>query len=94
MFAVVQKMKQEFIDRAQEFRSYKKETATWVFEKMIEPAALYSFNKSHSVAYSLVAFQTAYLKTYYPIEFYAALLRANENNVDELSKFINEIKFQ
>ncbi len=94
LFAVVQKMKQEFIDRAQEFRSYKKETATWVFEKMIEPAALYSFNKSHSVAYSLVAFQTAYLKTYYPIEFYAALLRANENNVDELSKFINEIKFQ
>lgn len=94
LVAVVQKMKQEFIEKAQIYRNYKAETATWVFEKMIEPAALYSFNKSHSVAYSLVAFQTAYLKTYYPIEFHAALLRANEMNTDELSKFINEVKFQ
>lgn len=92
--AVVKKMKEEFIEKSQSYRNYKEETANWVFEKMIEPAALYSFNKSHSVAYSLVAFQTAYLKTYYPIEFHAALIRANENNTDELSKFINEIKFQ
>jgi DNA polymerase-3 subunit alpha len=91
---LVRKMKQEFIDKAQTYRDYKQETAKWVFEKMIEPAALYSFNKSHSVAYSMVAMQTAYLKTYYPIEFHAALLRANETNTDELSKFINEIKFQ
>jgi DNA polymerase-3 subunit alpha len=91
---LVKKIKQEFIEKAQEIRWYKSETANWVFEKMIEPAALYSFNKSHSVAYSLVAFQTAYLKTYYPIEFHAALLRANEGNTEELSKFINEIKFQ
>ncbi|HMY80556.1 MAG TPA: DNA polymerase III subunit alpha [Candidatus Absconditabacterales bacterium] len=94
LVTVVQKLKQEFITKAQEFRQYQKETATWVFEKMIEPAALYSFNKSHSVAYSLIAYQTAYLKTYYPIEFYASLLRANESNTDELSKFINEVKFQ
>ncbi len=94
LVAVVQKMKLEFVEKAQEVKQYKAETAQWVFEKMIEPAALYSFNKSHSVAYSLVAFQTAYLKTYYPIEFHAALLRANEMNTDELSKFINEVKFQ
>lgn len=94
LVAVVQKMKLEFVENAQVVRNYKAETAQWVFEKMIEPAALYSFNKSHSVAYSLVAFQTAYLKTYYPIEFHAALLRANEMNTDELSKFINEVKFQ
>lgn len=87
-------MKQEFVEKAQVSRAYKQETATWVFERMIEPAALYSFNKSHSVAYSLIAFQTAYLKTYYPIEFHAALLRANEGNTEELSKFINEAKFQ
>ena len=91
---LVRKMKEEFIEKAQVYRNYKKETARWVFEKMIEPAALYSFNKSHSVAYSMVALQTAYLKTYYPIEFHAALLRANETNTEELSKFINEIKFQ
>lgn len=91
---LVKKMKVEFVEKAGINRGYKAETANRVFEKMIEPAALYSFNKSHSVAYSLIAFQTAYLKTYYPIEFHAALLRANENNTDELSKFINEIKFQ
>ena len=91
---LVRKMKEEFIEKAQVYRNYKKETARWVFEKMIEPAALYSFNKSHSVAYSMVALQTAYLKTYYPIKFHAALLRANETNTEELSKFINEIKFQ
>ncbi|MFA7284357.1 MAG: DNA polymerase III subunit alpha [Candidatus Absconditabacterales bacterium] len=91
---LVKKMKIEFVEKAGVNRGYKPETAHWVFEKMIEPAALYSFNKSHSVAYSLVAFQTAYLKTYYPVEFHAALLRANETNTEELSKFINEIKFQ
>lgn len=90
----VKKIKWEFVEKAIAHRGYKSETATWVFEKMIEPAALYSFNKSHSVAYWLVAYQTAYLKYYYPVEFHAALLRANETNTDELSKFINEIKLQ
>lgn len=90
----VKKIKWEFVDKAMAYRDYKAETANWIFEKMIEPAALYSFNKSHSVAYGLVSYQTAYLKYYYPIEFHAALLRANETNTDELSKFINEIKLQ
>ncbi len=90
----VKKIKWEFVDKAVSYRDYKPETANWIFEKMIEPAALYSFNKSHSVAYWLVAYQTAYLKYYYPVEFHAALLRANEANTDELSKFINEIKLQ
>jgi DNA polymerase III subunit alpha len=89
---VIMKVKAQFIDRAQEYHDYKPETATWTFEKMIEPAAMYSFNKSHAAAYALIAFQTAYLKAHYPIEFGAALLRSAETNTDELSKFINEMK--
>ena len=89
---VIMKVKKQFIERAQEYHDYKSETATWTFEKMIEPAAMYSFNKSHAAAYALIAFQTAYLKAHYPIEFGAALLRSAETNTDELSKFINEMK--
>jgi DNA polymerase-3 subunit alpha len=59
---------------------------------MIEPAASYSFNKSHSVCYSLIAYQTGYLKAHYPIEFYAALLRSHENNTDRLSLLIDETR--
>ena len=89
---VIMKVKSQFIDRAQEYHWYKPETAIWTFEKMIEPAAMYSFNKSHAAAYALIAFQTAYLKTHYPVEFGAALLRSAETNTEELSKFINEMK--
>jgi DNA polymerase-3 subunit alpha len=59
---------------------------------MIEPAALYSFNKSHAAAYSFISYQTAWLKTHFPVEFGAALLRSAENNTDDLAKFINENK--
>lgn len=90
---VVLKAKEDFIGRAQQPDfGYKVETATWTFEKMIEPAAMYSFNKSHAAAYALIAFQTAYLKAHYPVEFGAALLRSAETNTEELSKFINEMK--
>ncbi len=89
---VIMKVKAQFIERAQEYHDYKPETATWTFEKMIEPAAMYSFNKSHAAAYALIAFQTAYLKAHYPVEFGAALLRSAETNTEELSKFINEMK--
>ncbi|HCY20814.1 TPA: hypothetical protein DIC40_03000 [Patescibacteria group bacterium] len=57
---------------------------------MIEPAASYSFNKSHSVCYAMIAYQTAYLKAHFPVEFYAALIRSVEEDTDELSNYINE----
>ncbi len=50
----------------------------------------YGFNKSHSVAYSFLAYQTAYLKAHYPVEFLAANLSANLNKTDEISLFLNE----
>ena len=57
----------------------------------IEKASSYSFNKSHSVGYSLITYQTAHLKTYYPIEFYTAMLN-NVENEDKRIQIYNEIK--
>lgn len=91
---VIEQVKKEFIEKSKDFRNYKPETAQYIYEKMIEPAASYSFNKSHSVCYSLIAYQTGYLKAHYPVEFAAALLRSKEEDSDKLSFFIDEVKEQ
>src|SRR5438067_3056750 len=59
---------------------------------LMEQFAGYGFNKSHSAAYALLAYQTAYLKTYYPVEFMAALLTSVTGNTDEVVKYINECR--
>jgi DNA polymerase-3 subunit alpha len=59
---------------------------------LVEQFAGYGFNKSHSAAYALVAFHTAYLKTHYPVEFMAALLSAEIGNQDKLTRYLNECK--
>jgi DNA polymerase III subunit alpha len=91
---IVEKIKGEFIAKAEHIRGYAPQTAEWIYEKMIEPAADYSFNKSHAACYSYISYQTAYLKAHYPIEFHAALLRSVEEETDKLAKFINEIQQQ
>lgn len=58
---------------------YSQEVATEVYDH-IEKFANYGFNRSHSVAYSLVAYQLAYLKAHYPLEFFAALLSHNQSS--------------
>jgi len=58
----------------------------------IEPAARYSFNKSHATAYATIAYQTAYLKAHYPIEFMAALLTSERNDIERISELISECK--
>jgi len=87
---IIEKLKIEFVDKSISFRGYKPETARIIYEKMIEPAASYSFNKSHSVCYSYIAYQTAYLKAHYPLEFYTALMRSVEEDTDKLSFFVQE----
>ncbi len=90
----IERIKWLFVTKAEEFRDYRPETATWIYEKLIEPAASYSFNKSHSVAYGLISYQTARLKAHYPIEFNAALLRSEEENPEKLAQFISEMQIQ
>jgi DNA polymerase-3 subunit alpha len=59
---------------------------------LMEQFAGYGFNKSHSAAYALLAYHTAYLKTHYPVEFMAALLTSVTGNTDEVVKYINECR--
>jgi len=59
---------------------------------LIEKFGGYGFNKSHSAAYALIAFQTAYLKTHYPVEFMAALLTSEMHSTDGVVKFIAECR--
>jgi DNA polymerase III subunit alpha len=62
-----------------------------VFDLM-EKFAEYGFNKSHSAAYALIAYQTAYLKAHYPVEFMAALLTEDMENTDKVIKNISEVR--
>ncbi len=62
-----------------------------VFDLM-EKFAAYGFNKSHSAAYALIAYQTAYLKAHYPVEFMAALLTEDMENTDKVIKNIGEVR--
>lgn len=60
--------------------------------ELIVKFAGYGFNKSHSAAYAMISFQTAYLKTYYKHEFMAALLSSEKNNVDKINQYIQECR--
>ncbi|WP_066495884.1 DNA polymerase III subunit alpha [Abyssisolibacter fermentans] len=67
------------------------DTANKIYDLMID-FAKYAFNKSHSAAYALLAYQTAWLKFYYPIEFMAALLTSIMGNTNSISLYIQECK--
>jgi len=60
--------------------------------RLMEQFAGYGFNKSHSTAYALLAYQTAYLKTHYPVQFMAALLTSEMSNTDKIVKHLAECK--
>jgi len=60
--------------------------------KLMDKFAGYGFNKSHSTAYALLAYQTAYLKTHYPVQFMAALLTSEMSNTDKIVKHLAECK--
>lgn len=62
-------------------------TANKIYDDMID-FAKYAFNKSHAACYAVVAYQTAYLKTYYPVEFMAALMTSIVDNTDKVAGYI------
>ena len=68
-----------------------KDTAGELFDQM-DKFAGYGFNKSHSAAYALLAYQTAYLKTHYPVEFMAALLTSETSKPESVVKYIGECR--
>jgi len=86
----LEKQKERFVQGAIK-KGITKETAIFIFTK-IEPFAEYGFNKSHAAAYAMIAYQTAYLKTYHPNEFIAASMSNELSNTEKLSEFFEELK--
>ena len=88
--AELEKQKQGFIAGALK-KGISKDVAASIFLK-IEPFAEYGFNKSHAAAYALISYQTAFLKTYYPKEFFAASMTMDISNQNKLGEFYEELK--
>ncbi len=88
--AIMTREKNKFIKRAQD-AGYKKQDAEKVFE-LIERFAGYGFNKAHSTSYAMIAYQTAYLKANYPVEFMTALLTAESHNADKVALAVEECR--
>ena len=87
---VMQAQREKFVNGAKE-RGIDASKAGELFDLM-EKFAQYGFNKSHSTAYALVAYQTAYLKTYYPVPFMAALLSSQIEKRQEVVKYFHECR--
>ncbi len=69
----------------------KEDVASAIFDQM-EKFASYGFNKSHAAAYSLISYQTAYLKCHYPVEFMCAVMDLDMTNTDKLAMFAADVK--
>tara|TARA_Y100000817_G_scaffold242963_1_gene194961 strand:- start:4463 stop:7879 length:3417 start_codon:yes stop_codon:yes gene_type:complete len=88
--AELDKQKERFVSGAIK-KGISKDVANFVFTK-IEPFAQYGFNKSHAAAYALIAYQTAYLKTYFKEDFIAATMSTELTNTSKLREFVEELK--
>src|SRR5690606_7888157 len=88
--SVMEAQRKKFLRGAQA-RGFDAGKAARIFDLM-EQFAGYGFNKSHSTAYALLAYQTGYLKAHYPVQFMAALLTSESSNTDKVVHYINECR--
>ncbi len=88
--SLMDEMKGEFISGAK-VRGINEKLSKQIWD-LIEKFAEYGFNKSHSAAYSVIAYQTAYLKTHYPVEFMAANLSSEKDNTDKIQMLLAECR--
>ena len=72
-------------------RGVPEEVAIKVYDNM-KPFARYAFNKSHAAAYAVLAYQTAYLKRYYPVQFFCSILNNRIDKIEEISKYLTYLK--
>lgn len=86
----MKKQKDAFLDGAAE-RGVDRAQADSIFDE-VEKFAAYGFNKSHSAAYALITYQTAYLKTHYPAEFFAATMTADKDKIEKVVRTIAEAR--
>jgi DNA polymerase-3 subunit alpha len=87
------KMKPDFIKRCVTIGLVNERQATTIFSQL-EKFAEYGFNKSHSAAYALVSFQTAWLKCRYPVEFMAALMTSEMSDKEKIAELIHECRVE
>ncbi len=87
---LLEEQKVKFIEGCAE-RDIEKELALKIWDKIFAFAG-YGFNKSHSVAYAFVAYQTAYLKANFPVEFMCALLTSESGNLDKVALYVEECR--
>lgn len=85
------KQRTMFIEGCKKTNNIPETQSGMIFDR-IEKFAGYGFNKSHSAAYGVVSYQTAYLKAHYPIEFMAAMLTLEMGNAEKLAVFLREVK--
>lgn len=83
-------LKEDFIKCAVK-NNYRKEDVEQIFEYILK-FANYGFNHSHSLAYSYISYQMAFLKTHYSLEFYCCLLSYNDNNLTKIIPYVHEAK--
>ena len=87
--SVMDSQKERFVRGAKEHNDIGREDALQIFE-VLEKFATYGFTKSHSAAYAMLSYRTAFLKANYPVEFMAALLSSELGNADKVSRFVDE----
>ncbi len=85
------KERRNFIEGCAQTNKIPEKKANAIFD-LLEKFAGYGFNKSHSAAYGVISYQTAYLKAHYPVEFMAGLLSNEINNTEKISVFVGECK--
>ncbi|MBI3178162.1 MAG: DNA polymerase III subunit alpha, partial [Deltaproteobacteria bacterium] len=88
---VMAEMRDKFVRGAQSKSGMPEPQARELFDQ-IEKFAGYAFNRAHSAAYAVITYQTAFLKTYFPVEFNAALLSTEMGNQDEVVKYIQSAR--
>jgi DNA polymerase-3 subunit alpha len=85
------KQREDFVKGCHEKNQIPKTKANQIFD-LLEKFAGYGFNKSHAAAYAVVAYQTAYLKANYPVEFFCAMMTNDMANTDKLAEYIAEAR--
>src|SRR5207244_11312939 len=85
------KERKHFIEGCARTNKIPEKKANAIFD-LLEKFAGYGFNKSHSAAYGVISYQTAYLKAHYTVEFMAGLLSNEVNNTEKISLFVGEFK--
>lgn len=96
--AVGKKIPQEMMEQKEKFISGCVKHSNWPLKKaqelwdQIEPFAAYGFNKAHSASYGLVAYQTAYMKANFPVEYMCAILTAESGDIEKVAEIVNECK--